>query len=188
MTSAISRLKEKIAQTRIPDQPSKPSKGAFEGFEGDRGRGVCPFLPAAADSHEAPTAEPAIDQDEREAIAIELGGVPLIYARAFAEIQAHPPADVPRERWHQFVDDAGRFLDRWSGEAERLGWTAGDLFGLDPVKPMARYDNMGMVWMLKGEIVIALIATEARLSGGLTYYRKSTDATFTLAEKGDLDG
>ena len=38
---------------------------------------------------------------------------------------------------------------------------------------MARYDRMGLIWMLKAERVIALTATEARLSGGLAYYRKS---------------
>ena len=31
---------------------------------------------------------------------------------------------------------------------------------------MARYDRMGMIWMLKGERVVALTATAARLSGG----------------------
>jgi hypothetical protein len=95
---------------------------------------------------EAPLPAARIDQDEREAIAIELGGVPVIYAKAFAQIQARPPADVPDDRWHRFVDDGGRFLDRWGGEAERLGWTAVDLFGLDQVKPMARYNNMGLMW------------------------------------------
>ena len=37
---------------------------------------------------------------------------------------------------------------------------------------MARYDCMGLIWMLKGERVAALTAAEARLSGGLTFYRK----------------
>ena len=82
------------------------------------------------------------------------------------------PENIPAERWHQFVDDAGLFLDLWGSEAERLGWTSADLFGLDPVKPMARYDNMGMVWMLKGEAVIELTAKSAKLSGGLTYRRR----------------
>jgi hypothetical protein len=31
---------------------------------------------------------------------------------------------------------------------------------------MAAYDRIGLVWMLKGERVVALTATEARLSGG----------------------
>jgi hypothetical protein len=49
-------------------------------------------------------------------------------------------------RWHQFISDAGTFLDQWSREAERLGWRAKELFGLHPVAPMARYDRMGLIW------------------------------------------
>ena len=30
---------------------------------------------------------------------------------------------------------------------------------------MARYDRMGLIWMLKGERAVALTATEAKLSG-----------------------
>jgi hypothetical protein len=78
---------------------------------------------------------------------------------------------VQLERWHQFVNDAGIFLDQWGREAERLGWMAEELFGLHPYTPMARYDQMGLIWMLKGERVVALTATGARLSGGLTFYR-----------------
>jgi hypothetical protein len=39
------------------------------------------------------------DLAEREAIAIEMSGVPKAYARAFADIQANRPANVPRQRW-----------------------------------------------------------------------------------------
>jgi hypothetical protein len=109
---------------------------------------------------------------EREAIAIELGGVREVYAKAFAAIQANPPADVPCKRWDQFVNDAGLFLDRWVQAAERLGWTADELFGLHPTAPIARYDQMGLLWMLRGEQVIALTDNSARVSDGLTFYRR----------------
>ena len=92
---------------------------------------------------------PEIDEAEREAIAIELGGVPIIYASEFARLQAHPPAEVPRDRWDQFINDAGLFFDRWGKQAEALGWRADELFGLDPIAPMARYDRMGLIWMLR---------------------------------------
>jgi hypothetical protein len=78
---------------------------------------------------------------------------------------------VARDRWNAFINDAGLFLDAWGKQAERLGWTVDDLFGLHPRTPMARYDQMGMLWLLKGEHVVALTATEARLSGALTYRR-----------------
>jgi hypothetical protein len=108
-----------------------------------------------------------VDEAEREAIAVELGGVPIIYAAAFAHLQAHAPPEVPLERWHQFVNDAGIFLDQWGCEAERLGWRAEELFGLHPEAPMARYDQMGFIWMLNGERAVALTATRR-----LTFYRK----------------
>ena len=118
------------------------------------------------------TISPEIDEAEREAIAIELGGVPIIYAPEFARLQAHPPTEIQRDRWDQFINDAGLFFDRWGKQAEAFGWRPDELFGLDPVAPMARYDRMGLIWMLKGERVVALAATEVKLSGGLTFYRK----------------
>jgi hypothetical protein len=114
-----------------------------------------------------------VDEREREAVAIELGDVPSDYALAFAQIQAKCPAEVPRHRWEMFVNDAGLFLDAWGEEAMRLGWSVDELFGLDPVMPMGRYDRMGLLWTLKGQQVVALTATEARLSDGLAYYRKA---------------
>jgi hypothetical protein len=61
--------------------------------------------------------------------------VPEIYAPAFARLQAHAPPEVPLQRQHQFINDAGIFLDQWGYVAERLGWRAEDLFGLHPVAP-----------------------------------------------------
>jgi hypothetical protein len=129
-------------------------------------------LPVATCSAAAKTSEFEVDRAEREAVAIELGGVPEIYASAFAQIQANAPPEVPLERWHQFINDAGIFLDQWGREAERQGWKAEELFGLHPDVPMARYDRMGLIWVLKGERVVALTTTGARLSSGLTFYRK----------------
>src|SRR4029077_954308 len=121
MSTTLARLKEKIARTRLPEEPSKPSKGAFEPFEGNRGRGVSPILPSVS-VFTADVIGHEIDEAEREAIAVELGGIPTIYASEFARLQAQPPAEVPRDRWHQFINDAGLFLDRWGRQAEALGW------------------------------------------------------------------
>jgi hypothetical protein len=74
---------------------------------------------------------------------------------------------------HFNQDFAGIFLDQWGCEAERLGWRADELFGLDPLAPMGRYDRMGLIWMLCGQTVIHISGTAARLSGGLTFYRKA---------------
>jgi len=171
MNTALKRLKEKIAQTRVPEEVPKLTKGAFVSFGTERDRGVAPILPAASGMG-PPHLEPEIDRAEREAIAIQLGGVPEIYAPAFAGLQAHAPSEVPLERWHQFVNDSGIFLDHWGREAERLGWRAEELFGLHPDAPTARYDRMGLLWILKGQRVVALTASKAKLSGALTLYRK----------------
>jgi len=108
---------------------------------------------------------------EREALAIG-GGVPVLYARAFASMQAACPPGVPEPRWHQAINDAGLFLDRWGEAAELPEWTANDLFGLHPTAPLSRMDEMGLVWLLRGERVIMLTATQARFQRGLAYDRR----------------
>jgi hypothetical protein len=119
-----------------------------------------------------PTREIRIGEDANRTLAIPLGSIPALYADTFFGVLAEPPADVPRERWHCCIRDAVEFVDRWGEKAARLGWSAEDLFGLHPAAPMAQYDRMGLLWMLKGEHVVALTAIGARLSGGLTYYRR----------------
>jgi hypothetical protein len=74
-------------------------------------------------------------------------GVPAIYA------QAHR-LRCPRSA-SSSTTPVGSSIDRGS-EAPRLGRTSVHLFGLDPVKPLARYDRMGLFWVLKGESVLKL--------------------------------
>ena len=85
--------------------------------------------------------------------------------------------------WQQAVADARQFITRWGEQAERLGWTAKDLFGLFPVpsKPhpmfrrLSRYDATGLIWLLRGRAVIALTAESAAIecrTGAITIYRK----------------
>jgi hypothetical protein len=45
--------------------------------------------------------------------------------------------------------------------SETLRLEAEDLFGPHPDAPMARYDHMGLIWLLKGERVVELTATGA---------------------------
>jgi hypothetical protein len=84
--------------------------------------------------------------------------------------RGRPPV-VPDARWSMFAADASYFLATWGPQAARLDWTAEDLFELHPVVGLNRQDTTGLCWMLKGERVVALTATEARLSGGLAHYR-----------------
>jgi hypothetical protein len=99
------------------------------------------------------------------------------FDRHFAELTAGPPKGVLNQRWACAVVDAGVFLAAWGAQAEALGWTPDDLFGLDPVAPMARYDTMGLVWLLQGCPVVALTDTAAtiRMPAGnhLRFYRRA---------------
>lgn len=108
---------------------------------------------------------------ERTAIVEHDGLVPGEYAEEFARLQQWCPAGVPEARWRLFINDGGVFLDRWSGEARAHGWNSSELFGLDPVAPTARYDRMGLLWLLKGRTVSALNAAEATISGGHVFQR-----------------
>jgi hypothetical protein len=114
-----------------------------------------------------------IGEDEKRTLAIPLGVIPAAYAGAFSDLLARAPQGVPAACWHRCIGDGVEFLDRWGEQAARLGWSPEELFGLHPVRSMARYDCMGLLWTLKGQQVVALTATEARLSDGLAYYRKA---------------
>jgi len=91
---------------------------------------------------------------------------------------------MDRADWDLAVADGRRFLAQWGEQAQALGWSARDLFGLHevPASPsptyrrLSRYDATGLVWLLKGREVIALTETTAAIrtpSGGVLTYRKT---------------
>ena len=65
---------------------------------------------------------------------------PSQLAEALAALAARCPDYVEPERWHQCLEDGGRFLADWGDQPQALGWTAGDLFGLHepPANPHPR--------------------------------------------------
>ena len=63
------------------------------------------------------------------------------------------------------IDDAGRFLDLWGGEAERLQWTADDLF-MKPTKMRAAIGNCGLCWAISGRDVVFIEVSTVTLSDG----------------------
>lgn len=85
------------------------------------------------------------------------GGVPALYAEAFAHMQATHPAGMSTARWEQAVNDAGLFLDAHGAAAAAFGWTPADLFA-----------SGGLVWALAGETVTSLSSSAALLSDGRT--------------------
>jgi len=105
------------------------------------------------------------------------------YRKVFGILQLRPPALVPIERWRQCVRDGSRFLATWGSQAEALGWTSADLFGLHqpPEQPhpsyrrLSRYDCTGLIWLLEGRLVVALTEATAAIegtTGNITVYRK----------------
>jgi hypothetical protein len=112
--------------------------------------------------------------------------------RSLAVLDARCPKQVhDSKRWRQAVDDGREFLAEWGDQAKALGWSADDLFALHPTAPLARYDAMGLVWLLRGRRVVALTektATIRTLTGTLTHYRHNKPALGPLGDTlDDLD-
>jgi len=107
---------------------------------------------------------------------------PSPYQPAFHALERRCPALVEPKRWQQAVEDGRRFLAAWSEQANAFGWTARELFGLHtlPKGPAAnyhrlfRYDETGLIWLLRGRPVVALTATTAAIQAatGILTYRK----------------
>jgi hypothetical protein len=108
---------------------------------------------------------------------------PAIYAEALAGLESGCPNLIESDRWRAAIEDGRRFLTEWGEQAERLGWTAHDLFGLHevPANPapnyrrLSRYDSTGLIWLLQGQPVVALTDTTAAIqskTGAITTYRK----------------
>jgi hypothetical protein len=100
-----------------------------------------------------------------------------------ATLEARCPHLVPEDRWQRAVADGRTFLARWGKQAEALGWTARDLFGLHtpPAEPhpsysrLSRYDETGLIWLLQGRPVVALTEATAAIqssTGAITIYRR----------------
>ena len=111
---------------------------------------------------------------------------PHPYRLIFDALERRCPDFVPNDRWKRAIEDAQSFLAIWGTEADALGWTASELFGLHPVptKPhpsfqrLSRYDSMGLIWLLRGRPVVALTATEALIccpDGAILSYRRQSN-------------
>jgi hypothetical protein len=105
------------------------------------------------------------------------------YAEPFDAFAHACPPYVEMYRWRQCVSDGRQFLDQWGPQAEALGWTARDLFGLHPTptcphpayNPLGRHDDAGLCWYLHGRSVTALssnVAAIQTLGGNALKYRR----------------
>jgi len=105
------------------------------------------------------------------------------FGRTLEALESRCPDYVPGDHWQQAVEDGRRFLAQWGEQAEALGWTARNLFGLAPApdKPhpayrrLSRYDETGLIWLLRGRQVLALTETTAAVqnsTGTVTVCRR----------------
>jgi hypothetical protein len=98
------------------------------------------------------------------------------FFRAFQELERRCPLHINPGDWQQAVEDGRKFLARWGQQAETLGWTPRDLFGLHAVQEQpaanyrrpSRYDETGLIWLLRGRPVVALTETTAAIQGATT--------------------
>jgi hypothetical protein len=134
-----------------------------------------------------PAEEEARREEERAAFVEFDAGLPRAklgtYERVFGALRSQCPQLIEPDRWQQAIHNAGIFLERWGEQAQALGWTARELFGLHaaPERPsptyrrLSRYDETGLIWLLQGRPVVALTETEAAIlghSGATVRYRK----------------
>lgn len=196
-------------KTRHHDLPSKPSEPGFEGFEGDVSRRIFenrdyptvtdPCAERGTENAKTGTVDhpqnpqnlrspsvPAAAEPSSTGCKVEIVELPQAprYRKVFGFLQLRPPALIPENRWRLCVSDGSRFLAKWGDQAEALGWTSADLFGLHtpPAEPhlsysrLSRYDWTGLVWLLQGRPVVALTATAATIrnpaTGAITTYRR----------------
>jgi hypothetical protein len=172
----LAKLRARDQEARHPQEPSKPSKPivpvvtywdttdemGFEGFEGDGDR--------------------RSSGNERASVAVKQTALGR-FCRAFKHLESGCPDHVPADHWQKAVEDGRRFLAEWGEQAETLGWTARDLFGLAaiPDKPhptyrrLSRYDETGLIWLLQGRRVSVLSENGAAVessTGAVTVYRR----------------
>jgi hypothetical protein len=111
------------------------------------------------------------------------------FGRTFIDIEKRCPNHIEPFRWCLAIEDGRRFLARWGDQAEALGWTWGDLFGLEEVptevhpnyRRLGRYDQTGLIWLLQGCPVIALTEATAAIrmpTGSIVTYRRHNKPAF----------
>jgi hypothetical protein len=105
------------------------------------------------------------------------------FGRTLEALETRCPNYIAANHWQQAVEDGRRFLAQWGAQAEALGWTPRELFGLAsvPDKPgpsyrrLSRYDETGLIWLLRGRPVLALTESTAAIesrTGAVTIYRR----------------
>ena len=94
-------------------------------------------------------------------------------------LSSEPPLDFPASRWDRLRADLAAFVESpWRAEAERLGWSELDLFGVSADRPYTRIDALGLVPALDGCRIVELSGDAALLEtpgGARQSFRRRPD-------------
>jgi hypothetical protein len=85
--------------------------------------------------------------------------IPREWVQGVARLeQDRPPADVPRHRWRQFVEDCRPFLrsEALAHRAAQLGWRTIELFGCKRIYPLSYLGEAGLLWHVNGGRIVEL--------------------------------
>jgi hypothetical protein len=118
------------------------------------------------------------------------------YSSALRTLGVQCPDDVPEVRWQQAIADATAFISEWGAQAHAFRWSEHELFGLHPVperpaasyRRLSRYDETGLIWLLRGRPVVALTETTAAIQGAaaiMTYRKLNKPALGPLGDSLD---
>ncbi len=158
--------------TKPPQQRSQPQKTEKE---------VCDIATVATNADpraensrpSAPNAEPppVLSQMSQMSQAPESIFCPALDPSA-------PPAGVDPARWSGMVSAALAFKDEWEPRALGLGWRVADLYGMNAAAPLARYDDMGLAWLLSPRDRVLFITAASALiqnhaGSRLRFYRRN---------------
>jgi hypothetical protein len=95
--------------------------------------------------------------------------------------QDRPPADVPRHRWRQFVEDCRAFLrsEALVHRAAQLGWDAVALFSCCRNSPLSYLGEAGLLWHVNGGRIVELhrdwAVIERPVNRSQTFSRREID-------------
>jgi hypothetical protein len=172
-----------LARLRL-GEPTKLTKPGSVSFVSDRGM----RLPENRCVEEADSESVAGSENAYQRNGQNRQNLPT-YDRALAVLSEQRPDLIDIARWRQAVEDGQLFLAKWGEQAEALGWTSRDLFGLHkpPDQPhpsyrrLSRYDEAGLIWLLQGRPVVALTGASAAIEnsiGAITIYRRFDKPAF----------
>lgn len=82
-----------------------------------------------------------------------------------------PCPDYREEEWRRVHARAAAFLDDFGAQAEALGWTTPELWGVHPKVGTVRVDHCGALVLVIGGPIVAITSDTIR-HRGLTFYRK----------------